>query len=226
MKKKIKTQRIGAAVMLVLGLAALIFGLAVRAGVDNRKDISQLKAKDLKSGTYVKGSFEGVSWGPLVEGEDNRTAPLMIYSEDSKTTSEDAVTAMFVTNAAPGTGKYICMLIDEFESTDIFLQISSGRFVDFRYMNDVYEFDGVITRSSKNDKRIKDFLESWKDTYKGAYYRTDAMEELSEDNLSLYYIEIKNISGRRYWWIYSLPLLMGGAFLLADSFIKNKKKKQ
>lgn len=226
MKAKVKRQRIIGAVMIALGILVLIYGLVVKSRVDSRKDISQLKAKDIKDGVYVSGTFSGVCWTVSKKDTGEAHVPVVIRDEESGSTSDGASQVVFLTNCAEKSGKYLCMNIDEYTSTDMFLQVTSGRFIDSKYMDDTFEYDGVITERSVDVKAIKKFIKNWKKQCDGIYFKNEKLEDISEGNVMLYTLEVRDLSGRRFWWVYSTPLLAGGMVLMLYTEDKKKAKRK
>ncbi|MBR1864647.1 MAG: hypothetical protein IJ806_11240 [Ruminococcus sp.] len=206
--------KIGAGLVLV-GLVILITGLAGVIKYAGRTDISELTQEDLKNGKYVTGTVDhSLTAFPKGYAEDpwgTEQAAADVFTTDSEY-GEDGRFSMFLTNAAPETGKLMVMAVDEVKSTELYLALLMNNSVG----NGV-TFDGVIVRNSRYDERIRDFLKRAPKDYDLVLDGNRIMGDLNEDSVSLYVIEVRDMSMRNLMWLFSLPFIMGGIIMIAGS---------
>lgn len=201
------------AVLLLAGMIILAAGVIRIAKINGRIDVSQLTEDTIKDGMYVKGTVSGVGRGCPADSTDGRSRALSVISTASQGADLNAVKTAFITDLAPGTGKYICLWIDEFTHTDLYHYIISGDFTDMSKQTE-YQFDAVIRYDEKENELIQDYTDKLSETCPQVFYDTYELKDISGEKMSDYTIEIINIGTRKLLWLYSLPLLLGGAVLL------------
>lgn len=207
MKLKLNQLHIIGISAFLAGIGVLIFGLVILFKCLNIQDLSKLKFDDIKSGTYVKGQISNVVKGSPVGATDYNVVPYELYTTDSDEISEGAYKSYFLMGLENDPGKYVCVVIDQYLDTDLYHQI----FSDELNKNDIpYDVEGIITCRKADQKLVTDSVKKWDEKYYGLYYNAYYANEVSVDTVSDCIIEIRPLGTRKFWWLYSIPLLFAG----------------
>ena len=220
MKHRLNSLLIGGIIMLVIGIAALALGLNVRSKYSNMRDLSEVTLADIHKGMYIKGRInEVVSGLPRGKADDLEngyaTEPFDLYTTESQDTEEDANVSYVLAEVGPvGSGEYVCLIIDEFSYTDLYWHIFGGNMTNNAYDNDSFEFEGVVTCDDSDAKIVKDKVENWGETYSYLAIGRSLVGSVDTDHVSDCCIRLKDLSTRRYYWLFGLPPIAGGIVLL------------
>lgn len=227
MKLKLTMFHKGAIVLITIGMAVTIAGLVMFFKYLNIKEISSLTADDVKNGTYVKGTIQRII-SVNEEGSED-LIPAAIYNGDSPTGKDKAFYTVVLTDMAPRSGKYIPIGIDQYEFPEdhqyvfgLALNFDGG---DPSIVPDG-KFEGIICKNDEYTNSAREFADNALDQYKFVVIDGSVLTEFSGDDISDYYIEIKDMTPRKYIWLIGLPPLLGGIVLavMAGSPFKKVKK--
>ncbi|MBR1739354.1 MAG: hypothetical protein IJ737_03590 [Ruminococcus sp.] len=197
--------------MLAAGLAVFAFGMIRFLMIKYAPDVSKLDK--LTPGTYVRGSISSVM-SAHVSGEENGYAnALRAYMRESELSDDDgAMVCGYLTDLAPKTGEFVVVEIDGFVFTDIYNYFALGLYADPRY-EETFEFEGVIERAGADEQAIELLANDIPLVYDKAYYEHKEADMPGPDTVSGYKIVIKDLSKRKLFWIYGIPLMIGGIVL-------------
>lgn len=227
MKLKLNMFHKGAIALLLIGMAITVAGLVMFFRYINIKELSQMEADDVKSGTYVTGKIERLMY-VNEEGSEN-ILPAAIYAGDSPSGKEKGVYAVVITDLIPASGKYIPLGLDQYQFPDDY-QYIFGLALNFDGGDPSIvpdgQFEGVIRKNDLFTEKARNFAGTALDTYKYVVIDGEILTELDSDDISPYYIEVRDLTARRYIWLIGLPPLLGGlvlTFIAGSPFKKNKK---
>ena len=207
MKLKLNQLHIIGISAFLAGIGVLIFGMVILFKCLNIQDLSKLKFDDIKSGTYVKGQITTVVKGYPVGATDYNVEPYEIYTTDSDEISEGAYTSYFLMGLENDPGKYVCVIIDQYRDTDLYHQIFTNNIASD---NVPYDVEGIVTCRKVDKERVTESVKNWNKKYSDLYYNTKYASDVSLDNVSDCIIEIRPLGTRKFWWLYSIPLLFAG----------------
>ncbi len=221
--------KVGAAA-LAAGIAVLAAGLVMMYKSTHLHDISDLKAEDIKSGMYVKGTISDVVRGfmPNPDATDNTTInePLDICTTVSEETSDEAYASYVLIPLGTEKEEFVCLLLDQFLYPDFYYQVMTGNSPTNSGESVNAEFEGIVTKCSKTEKQLMEKrLDNWQKDYSHLCYERYVLGNINSKTIPPYVIKCKDMSKRKYYWLYSLPLFFMGGVLLwqAGSPIKKIK---
>lgn len=223
-KRRLNSLHIGGAVMLVIGIIALVLGLNVRNKYNDMRDLSELTLADIHEGMYIKGSINKVVSGfpigqksELDNGYD--TVPFDLYTTESQDTEEDAnVSYVLAEVGQSGSGEYICLAVDEFKYTDLYWHIFGGDMKNQAFDDRYFEFEGVVSTTDFEKKFISDKVESWNEDYSYLVLGHDVAGSVDADHVSDCCLRLGDMSKKQYYWLFSVPPLVAGVLLTVLGF--------
>ncbi len=222
--------KVGAAA-LAAGIAVLAAGLVIMYKSTHLTDISELSADDLKSGMYVKGTVTDVLRGfmPNPDADDNTTInePLDICTTESEETSEEAYASYVLIPLGTEKEDFACFLLDQFRFTEFYYQVMTGKSGDGSEEGVSAEFEGIVTKPNKEEERLmKDALDNWNKNYSYLCYNYYVIGDINSETIPPYVIKCKDMKVRKFYWLYSIPLLFMGSVLLFMAGSPKKKLKK
>lgn len=226
MKLELKLFHKGAAALLAAGLVILTAGLIMLGKCVGMKDVSQLGEGDIKNGVYVKGKIQRLFYTTSENSEN--IFPAALYTGDSPTGKDKALYTVVLTDMAYGSGKYICLGLDQYAFPENY-QYIFGLADNFMGGDPTIvpdgEFEGIIRINSEYKTAADEFAASALDKYSFVTIDGEVVSELNADMISPCYIEMKDLTVRRYIWLIGLPPMIGGIILAimgGSPFAKSK----
>lgn len=226
MKLKLNMFHKAAIIMLILGLTITAVGLVMFVKYINIKDVSELGEGEDKDGVYVKGKIQRLIY--VNEDGSTRIMPAAVYAGDSPTGKSEGVFVVVLTDLAHNTGKYIPLGIDQYTFPEAYQYIFGATEIPEVSGTDIVvdgQFEGILCTNKEYTDKAREFADLSADQYKYVVIDGEIISDFKGDKISDCYIEIKDLTARRYLWLIGLPPLLGGlvlAFIAGSPFKRVK----